>query len=343
VRQEGWAYPDGETDGREYNAGGLAAVTAGGRVLLAGMYCDEDGGNRVDLRDAATGEVLSAYRHYKEWWNEPSRHFTAFRRDGRDWILYVRPRWGYVVEEVTAAGLRRAGHDPTENEVVSSLAPAVLGGRPAILVGDTAGAVYRDWQDADRILRTWRVPPGWVYPSVVSAGGRSYGWLSWDVPDSTPFADRWKVAAAHGSLLWDVTADAPAGAPLLVRGYQWGPWDLDSRPVVLFKVDWRDFQAWDIARREPLGPALGDLDLANPSVGLLYGRPALAATTGASLLVWDLGTARLLGETVLPGQPIATAIGAGTTAWAITRTGHVASLTITAAQIHPSARRARQR
>src|SRR5262249_9561010 len=134
-------------------------------------------------------------------------------------------------------------------------------------------------------------------------------------------------------------ADAPAGPPLKVRGYQWGPWDLGGRPVVLFKKDWRDFQAWDVARREPLGPGLGDLDLTSPSVGLLHGRPALAATAGDSLRVWDLGTGRLLGETTLPAQPIATAIGAGTTAWAITRTGHIASLTITAAQIHPSVRR----
>ena len=42
-------------------------------------------------------------------------------------------------------------------------------------------------------------------------------------------------------------------------------------------MDWRDFRAWDVARREPLGPGLGDLDLAHPSVGLLHRRPALAA------------------------------------------------------------------
>ncbi len=348
LQHPGWAYPGSAGTGSadadaEYTSGGLQVVTAGGRVLLAGMYCDASGHNRVDLRDTATGEIIDAYGHYKEWWNEPSRHFISFRRGGEPFTGYARPRWGYVVERVTAKGYAPSGHDPSENEVASAVVPGEAGGRPAIVVGSSAGAVIRDWADADLVLGSWTVPPGWQYPDLVAAGGRVYAWLGWDVPADTPSGERWRVAAAHGSQLWDVIADVPVGPPLLVRGYQWGPWELAGRPVLLFKVDWRDFQLWDIGRREPLGPGLGDLELANPSAGLMHGRPVLAGTVGTSLAAWDVGTGRLLGELSLPDQPIATTIGAGApgaTAWAITRSGHIGRLTIPLARIHPSARRA---
>jgi hypothetical protein len=311
-----------------------------GRVLLAGMYCDADGGNRVDLRDAATGEVIDAYGHDKQWWNAPSEHFTSFTRHGRTYVMYQRPRFGYRVRRVTRQGYEPSGHETLhDDDVVSALAPAVLDGRPVIVACTLDDAVFRDWHDADQVLGSWTAPGGWTHPDLVSIGGRPYAWLGYDVPRDTPLEDKWRISAEHGSRLWDVIADTPVGAPLLVRGFRWGPWVLNQRPVILFKADWRDFQVWDVARREPLGPALGDLDLANPCVGLLHGRPALAGTTGTALRTWDIGTGRLLGTADLPDKPIATAIGAKDTVWAITRSGFIGSLTITTAQIHPSAAR----
>jgi hypothetical protein len=343
-----WAYPDGTAGHSAYDLGALQAVVVDGRVLLAGMFCDVEGWNRVDLRDAATGQVIDAYFPDKLWWHEVAEHFTAFDRHGGTYILYLRPRWRYHVQRVTPRGFAPAEHefrgDGDHDDFCAAPAPAVLDGRPAILTGDGGGAVFRDWRAPGRVLASWAVPEGWTCAGLVSIGGRPYAWLGYDVPEETPSEDRWRVAAEHGHRLWDVIADAPVGPPLLVRGFRWGPWALDGRPVVLFKVDWHHFQVWDVARRQPIGPSLserdlGDQELRNPSVGLLHGRRALAGTVGESLRVWDIGTGLPLDAVDLPDKPIATAIGADDTAWAITRTGYVGSITVTAAQIHPVAAR----
>jgi len=63
VRQMGWAYPDGSPGHETYDRGGIQAVTVAGRALLAGMYCDAEGRNRIDLRDTVTGAVIDAYGH----------------------------------------------------------------------------------------------------------------------------------------------------------------------------------------------------------------------------------------------------------------------------------------
>lgn len=338
-----WAYPDGAAGHSAYDFGGLRAAEVDGRVLLAGMYCDVEGWNRVDLRDAATGEVIDVCFPDKLWWHDVAEHFTIFERQGRTYILYLGPRWRYRVQQVTARGFAPAEHEPSgdrdHDDFCSALAPAVLDGRPAILTCEGDDAVFRDWRNPGQRIGSWTAPAGWTVGSLVSIGGRPYAWLHHDVPGETPHEDRWRVAAEHGSRLWDVIADAPVGPPLPVRGFQWGPWALDGRPVMLFKVDWRHFEVWDVGRRHPIGPSLGDLDLANPSVGLVHGRRALAGTVGESLRVWDVGTGRLLDAVELPDKPIATAIGAKGTAWTITRTGYVGSTTVTAAQIHPVAAR----
>ncbi|MER6434257.1 hypothetical protein ABT272_42320 [Streptomyces sp900105245] len=339
IHQGGWAYPSGYRDRSEYDSGGLQVIVADGKKLLAGMYCSIEGRNRVDLRDASTGEVIDSYGYNKDWWNDPSEHFISFRWRGNSYVLHQNPQYGYCLKRVTAQGYEHTGHETRQNDVVSALAPAVLDGKPAILVCSLDHAVFRDWRNADQVLSSWRAPEGWTRPDLVSIGGWPYAWLGYDVPNHIPLEDRWRVSAEHGSQLWDVIADAPVGAPLLPYGYQWGPWILGERPVVLFKVKWRDVQLWDVARRQPLGPGLGDLDLQNPCVGFLHGRPALAGTIGASLRIWDIGTGRLLGTVALPEKPIATAVGAKDTAWAITRTGYVESLTISATQIHPAATR----
>ena len=137
--------------------------------------------------------------------------------------------------------------------------------------------------------------------------------------------------------LWNVVSDTPVGRPLLVRGSERGLWDLDGRPVALFEGWGRpDYQMWDLARRKPLGPGLGNLDLSNRGVGLLHGRPVLTGTMHKSLRVWDIGTERLLGTTDLPDTPIATAIGPKDAVWGITRTGYIGSLTVEPDHIHPS-------
>jgi hypothetical protein len=169
----------------------------------------------------------------------------------------------------------------------------MLRGQPSILTCDDVGVVrFRAWHDGDRVLRSWAVPEGWSCDRLVSAGGRSYAWLAYDVPKETPSEEVWRVAAAHGQHLWDVTSGRPVGAPLLVRGYRWGPWPLGRRLLGLFKVGWRDVQLWDLNLRKPVGPGLGDLAVANPSVGLIHGRPVLVATTQLTLRVWDAGTGR---------------------------------------------------
>jgi hypothetical protein len=329
MRQLRWAYPGQAEDNRpECSAGALQVVDVDGQILLTGMYCDDDGHNRVDLRDAATGEVVDVYDHYKQWWNAPARHFTSFSWLGRTYILHIRPRSiGYCVQRVTPKGFELTEEAiPDDDGAILALAPAVLDGRLAILTCDERSARFREWRTGDHVLRSWAAPKGWAWPSPISIGRRSYVWLNYDGPE-------------HVYRLWDLTSDTPVGLPLPVRGYRWGPWTLDQRPVALIKVDWRDFQVWDLARRQPLGPGLGDLELENPSVGLIHGRPALTGTVGTSLQIWDIATGRLLNATDLPDTPIATAIGPKNTAWAITSTGYIGRLTITPAQIHPAAAR----
>jgi len=144
----GWAYPDGSPGHETYDRGGIQAVTVAGRALLAGMYCDAEGRNRIDLRDTVTGAVIDAYGHYKEWWSDPSQHFACFRWQGGTYVRYIRPKWGYRVRRVTPDGYAESGHETSADDVVSGLAPVVLAGLPAMLVGDPDGAVFRDWQDA---------------------------------------------------------------------------------------------------------------------------------------------------------------------------------------------------
>ncbi|MEU8121324.1 hypothetical protein AB0C21_21670 [Spirillospora sp. NPDC049024] len=328
MRQSRWEYP-GLAEGRsEHITGALRAVDIDGRILLTGLYCDEDGYNRVDVRDAATGEVIDAEYHHQEWWNDPADHFTGFSAPDGTYILYISLRAsGYCVQRVTPKGLEFIEEPvPEDDGAFFELAPALLDGRLTILTCDERTARFREWRNGNRVLRTWTTPEGWADPSPVSIGGRPYLWLGCDGPE-------------HTSRLWDPISDEPVGPPFLVRGYRWGPWALNRRPVALFKVNWRDFQVWDLARREPCGPGLGDLELKNPSLGLVHGRPALAATVGTSLRIWDIRTGRLINATPLPDTPIATAVGPKSTAWAITTTGYVGSVTITPAEIHPAAAR----
>ena len=93
---------------------------------------------------------------------------------------------------------------------------------------------------------------------------------------------------------------------------------MGDRAVMLFKVIWRDLQVWDLGRREPLGPGLGDLRLSRPQVGMVHGRPVLAGALGNGVSVWDLGTARLIKQTPSPRKPIAVTIGARGSVWAST-------------------------
>ena len=329
MRRTWWARPGGTAGDRDYDAGALRAVTVEGRVLLAGMYCATDGVKRIDLRDASTGVVLAVDGgDGGEWWREPADHFSTFTWQGGTYILHVTDRSdGYRVLRVRPEGL-----EPVErtsgDDYVSSMAGTVLDGRPCVLTCDGEEVRFRLLGDGDRVFRVWTTPPGWSCPAVLSTGGRSYAWLHRDVPGE------------HGRRLWDVVADAPVGPPFLMRGYEWGPWELHGRPVMLFKVGWRDLELWDLGRREPLGPGLGDLRLAALSVGAVHGRPVLAAAVGEELRVWDVGTGRTLGAARLPDRPIATAVGPHV--WAIGRGGHVTRLRVPVRRIHPSAVRDRR-
>ncbi|WP_141583456.1 hypothetical protein [Actinomadura sp. WMMA1423] len=327
MRQLRWAHPGHAEDRSAHDAGALQVVDLDGRIFLTGMYCDSDGHNRVDLRDAASGEVIDAHYHYKQWWNAPADHFTGFSGPDGTYILYKRPRGsGYCVKRVTPNGFEFIEDAvPEDDGAFFEVGPAVLDGRLTILTCDERTARFREWRNGDHVLRIWTAPEGWADPSPMSIGGRPCLWLSHDGPE-------------HITRLWDPTSDKPVGPPFLVRGYRWGPWMLNLRPVALFKVDWRDFQLWDLGRREPCGPGLGDLELKNPSVGLIHGRPALAGTVGRALQLWDIPTGRLINATALPDTPIATAIGSTSTAWAVTTTGHIGKLTIKPAEIHPAAR-----
>lgn len=328
MRQSRWAHPGHEEDRSRHTAGALQVVDIDGQIFLTGMYCDGDGQNRVDLRDAATGEVISAHYHYRRWWNDPAEHFTSFSGPYGTYILYKRPGAnGYCVQRVTPNGFEFTEDAvPEDDGAFFEVAPAALGGNLTILTCDERTATFREWGNGNHVLRTWTAPDGWADPSPISIGGQPYLWLGCDGPE-------------HTSRLWDPISDEPVGPPFLVRGYRWGPWSLNRRPVALFKVNWRDFQVWDLARREPCGPGLGDLELENPSLGLIHGRPALAATVGTSLRIWDIRTGRLINATSLPDTPIATAVGPKSTAWAITTTGYVGSVIITPAEIHPTAAR----
>lgn len=349
MRQTRWAVPGRETRAFEYCAGALQVLVVDGRTLLAGMYCAEEGYQRVDLRDASTGEVVDVHGlGDKEWWHDPAEHFTGFTWQGSTFVLHItgRPR-GCRVLRVTRDGFESVGHvvpGPADDDsFIDAVAPADLDGQLAILTCEfdnpSRTATFRDGiGHDDRTLGSWSVPEGWKCFRLVTTGERSYAWLEFHVPEETPPEERWRVADTYGRWLWDVTSGVPVGAPLLVRGFDRGVWGLNGRPVALFEVRGRrDCQVWDLARREPLGPGLGgDLGLSHPQVGLVHGRAVLAGTAQDSLRVRDIGTGRLLGTTDLPDAPIATAIGPDGTVWAITRTGYVGSLTVSPAQVHPS-------
>jgi len=342
MRQTRWADPGVTTYPGEYFSGALQVVVVGRRTLLAGMYCAVEGFQRVDLRDACTGEVVDVHGlGDKAWWHEPADHFTGFTWQGGPFVLHItgRPR-GCRVLRVTRDGFELVGHVVPgltgDDMFVEAAAPAVVAGQLAVLACERNGAsptatFYSAFHD-DRVLGTWSIPRGWKCSRLAAAGGRTYAWLEPFVSDAASVEARWRATVEHGGLLWDVTSDTPVGLPLSVPGFDHGIWGLNQRPVALFGPE---HQVWDPARREPLGPGLGDVDLANPRVGLLYGRPVLAGTVQESLRVWDIGTARLLGTTDLPDTPIATAIGPKGTTWAITRTGYVGTLTLTPAQVHP--------
>ncbi|GCD97032.1 hypothetical protein [Embleya hyalina] len=347
MRQTRWAAPGGPTYTFEYHSGALRVVVVAGRTLLVGMYCSGEGFQRVDLRDASTGEVVDVHGFGdKEWWHDPAGHFTCFTARGGTFVLHItgRPR-GYRVLRVTRDGFEVVGHVVPgllgDDMFVEAVAPAVFCGRSAILALGFDGssrtvASFRAAWDGDRVLGCWNIPRGWKCSRLVAAGERTYAWLRPRPPDATSPEEPWRVTVEHGCLLWDVTSDRPVGRPLPVPGPDHGIWDLNGRPVALFGAD---RQVWDPARREPLGPGLGDVDLANPRVGTMRGRPVIAGTTQQSLRVWDIGTARLLGSTDLPDAPIATAIDPDGTAWAITRTGYVGTLTLGFAEVHPSTAR----
>jgi hypothetical protein len=224
-----------------------------------------------------------------------------------------------------------------EDDFVGALAPAVIGGEPAIVTHGSATVRVRHWRDGRALRPVWTAPDGWQCAGVVAVDDVVYAWLHPRIADDVPTGDRWRQAARLGGRLWDVTADRPVGPPLVVPGYEWGPWPLNGRPVMLFAVNWRDLQAWDLGRREPLGPGLGDLGLRRPQAGVIHGRPVVAGAMGNTLTVCDLGTARRIAEVSLPRPPVAVTIGGHGTVWAVDDAGGLVRIDVTGARIHPSA------
>jgi hypothetical protein len=300
----------------------------------------------VELRDAVTGEVLDVYDGGgRPWWHEPAHHFTGFAWQAMSYVAFRNP-WtgGYTVLRLTRSGLQLVcapEASDAEEDFIDAVVPVVLDGGLAMLTCGMETVAWRAWPDGEWVLRIWRTPPRWRDPRPVVLAGRPYVWLSVTDFDDVPAEDRWRIPESFDHQLWDLTSDAPVGAPLRMRGYLWGPWHVGTRPLMLCKVDWRDLQVWDLGRREALGPGLGDLDIANPSLGLAHGRPVLAATVDTSLLIFDLHTGRRVASQALPDTPIATTVDPAGTAWAITGTGHLTRLHIRATDIHPCAIRRR--
>ena len=303
-------------------------VTVDGLTLLVAMYCSQGLSGRIELLDAVTGAVLdSGWTTFKEWWFDPERRLRTFTVDGIPHVAYVWGRGGsYQVERVTLDGFVAVGS--FEDDLGSGPAvPAVVGGEPVVATHGPTSVRLRHWRDGHPVCPMWTAPSGWTCDELVAVRGGVRVWLT---PDGAGRWDQW---------LWDPVADRPAGPPLTMRGYRCGPWTVDGHPLLLYKVDWRDWQLWDLARRAPLGPGLGDLGLENPAAGVLHGRPVLAGILDSAAVLYDVGTGRQLADRTMPHPPLATAV-AGDTLWAVDTDGGFVRHTVPVRDIHPSALRA---
>jgi hypothetical protein len=323
-----------------YQSGDLRVCDVGGRTMVVAYFGTADGGQHLELRDDRTGAVVEhVVPWYKEWWFDPAdRHLAAFRHDGKPYVVIVTRRGlEYHVFRVTPRKLVQvADVEPSGSDFLGDIAMMTLDGTPTVVTcGDRVH--FRHWLDGHEMRPEWRAPEGWRVGDPVVAGDRLFLWLSPHVSREVPTQEVWRVAMNQGWWLWEPLRDAPLGGPLKVRGYQWGPWPVAGRPVMLYKRDWRSFQVWDIARREPLGPFMGDLDLNRPHIGTAHGHRVLAAALDEHVRVWDVSTARQIAETALP-RAVAVNIGPDNVIRAIDGRGVMARMEIPIRAVHPLAR-----
>ncbi len=321
----------------ELTAGALEVVRVDGRVLLAGMCCDELGATFVELRDPSSGEVLHTHRPtLKPGWMDPAESFQQLEQEGRPYLLYTLPRHsGFEVLSISPSGLEVA-EQVFPDDGFSALAPARVDGRLAVAVADAHQVRFHAWQESGRVLRTWKPPPGWEVGKLLFDGASTSAWLhnALDVPLDE---ERWKYLAAHSRRwVWDAVGNAPIGEPTPLVGYEWGPWQVNGRAVLLIQRGWRDFTVWDPRRGEALGPEVPGFDLSAPSLGVLHGRAVLAAVKDRALGLWDLGTGWKLAVSAAAEGTVATA-SEGHTTWCLHRSRRLTSVETLAAQLHPSA------
>lgn len=348
MRQARWSVPGVENaddgDEQEFAYGALRALTVDGRSLLVGVFCSDEGWQRVELRDAETGDVLDVDGlGDKEWWHEPDDHVSTIAWQGDTYVLRLegRPR-GCSLTRVTGDGLHTvASLSPAwgaEDDWMDTVAGTFRAGRLAVVTHgsthDSPHVMVRDLKGA--LLESWTAPEEWRVRRLITAGESTYAWLGFRPRLDTVLAER-----TRDRWLWHLDSNTAVGPPRRLPGQEHGFWAVAGRPAALLAVGGQTGrQVWDLARWEPVGPQLDAHDLANPTVGTLYGRPVLAGTTGTALSVWDLPTARKLGRRFeVCEHPIAVAMQPPGRIWAVTRGGFVHKFDVAPTAIHPSALR----
>ncbi|MFF5226051.1 hypothetical protein [Dactylosporangium sp. NPDC000521] len=290
---------------RTWDFGALRTATAGGVVVLAGMFSTVDQATACTLHEADTGRLLGGWPMPYDWcFSHPDTNLSTFEADGEAYSI-VRGRGSdCTVHRLTLGGPVLLDRFEPDGDGVHTVAAAVVAGRPAVLSSDWRRVHYHHLRTGEALRAPWSAPDGWRVEELVAVAGRAYAWLEPDDDDS-PGTDwrRW---------LWDAISGRPVVPPAFVRGYRWGPWALGRRPALLVKTDWQEYRVLDLALRRPVGPALPESveSLSAPAVGVLHGRAVLAAATGTTLTVWDLLTGSPRHVVALSGAPLAVAVAA---------------------------------
>ncbi|WP_238006365.1 hypothetical protein KZZ52_35885 [Dactylosporangium sp. AC04546] len=317
---------------RTWNFGALRTATVDGVVVAVGMFSTVDQVTVCTLHEADTGRRLGGWPMPYDWcFSRPDTHLSTLAAAGETYSI-VRGRGSdYTVHRLTLDGPVLLDRSEPHDDGIFTLAAGTVFGRPAVLSSDWRRIHYHHVRTGEALREPWSAPDGWRVEDLVTVAERTYAWL--EPADETPRTD-WRC------WLWDAITCRPVVPPTFVRGYRWGPWALGQRPALLVKTDWQEYRVLDLTLRRPVGPALPHsvAELSAPGLGVLHGRPVLAAAAGTALTVWDLLTGSPRHVVALPDPPLAVAVVADRLYVADTA-GEISAHRVPLRALHPFAAR----